>query len=334
MKRRNTRKIIEEDEDPSVEYSGVKFPGKEIVDIRSRYRMPFRTSTDQSKLRQEWLKNKKKKYTNVHTHPTELDRRQLRDHYNVNLDYLEELNLIPSTGDLMAFLRDDQSKCSVIAPRETKTGKIRGYFIIRKTKRTPRFRGSPVKPSLGHRIGSIFDPLFQKMGVEPEKDYSWLTKDKTKAKVEMRKRINEYGHQINEGSRANDLDIPQKAFDSLAKDFHLRYRFVPAEGYELNRHKTKFIKKKNLESQLSATAGILLILSVLFSSAKLTGFAIGNNLLSKIDFAPVLLFIFGMITIYFLLRLKNNAQHPDKPARSASTPKTSKQTNQPPKKSP
>ena len=45
----------------------------------------------------------------------------------------------PSAFDLLAFMKDDKRKAEVIAARGNSSGKVYGYFILRKTKRTPFF---------------------------------------------------------------------------------------------------------------------------------------------------------------------------------------------------
>ena len=87
----------------------------------------------------------------------------------------------------------------------------------------------------------------------------------------------------------------------LAKKLGLKHRYLPAEGYELNKNKTSFVKKElieetSLESKVAASIiSLLFLASIFFSSSSLTGNAIANLTNQTSSLIGGVLFIVGIV---------------------------------------
>jgi hypothetical protein len=112
---KNPKKIIESGKNLELEQAYVKFPGEKLINV-SLERRPKRVEYDLQKIK-DLYKKKNKKYMEIHTHPGG--------------------TINPSPHDVKRFLRDQHAKSMIIAPLQ-ENGKLRGYFILRKTKKTPK----------------------------------------------------------------------------------------------------------------------------------------------------------------------------------------------------
>ncbi|MEK6925297.1 MAG: hypothetical protein AABW71_03620 [Nanoarchaeota archaeon] len=304
IKKRRTKEIIEADERPRDEYGGVKFPGDELVDIADR-RSSGRVETNWDKLRKEWIKKGKIKYTGVHTHPTEKDKDSYEAQIGEDLEMHKKLSGIPSKGDLVFLLKDDQRKSEAIAVREPDTGKLRGYLVIRKTKDTPVYKGSPVKHTLRYLIHKwIENPILNFLYAtdNPPKNTGWQ-QENTLDKKQMKQRLNIYLSEIHEAYHSKDAKLARVALDRVTHDFHLKYRYVSADGYELGTEGTHFVKK-GLEKRIAGATAIIGFLGSLFSSYKFTGNIIGTNY-DSISLVSLILFIIGLVGLFFYFKVRN-----------------------------
>ncbi len=85
------------------------------------------------------------------------------------------------------------------------------------------------------------------------------------------------------------------SIEDLAQKYGLRYKYLPAEGYEVSKNRAWFIKK-GLEGKVEGTTAILgLLASIFFLSANLTGNAISNLSLKNSNMIGVMLFLFIVI---------------------------------------
>jgi len=134
-KKRSPREIIEGKERPHFESVYVKFPGKEMENVSMSESFAM-TVSDGEKIDNLIRKNNNRRYTDIHNHPS----------------YLPFLGgffggPIPSSGDFVMFLDDDKIKTMVVAQNNAYSGKLEGYGVYKKTKKT-----SGKKPNLLQRF--------------------------------------------------------------------------------------------------------------------------------------------------------------------------------------
>ena len=98
--------------------------------------------------------------------------------------------------------------------------------------------------------------------------------------------------------------------DYFSEKYNLKYRFVPAKGYELNKAGNAFkpVRKKDLESISKSTLSVLAVASFLlsfyFSFSQITGFSILNSNLSSSGLIGILFFVVGLVVTFFYLKKK------------------------------
>jgi len=147
-KKRQPKKIIETTKKPHLESGYVRYPGHEIKDISEDRKRD-------SVLRRDLKPQKNSTY--IHTHPIAqqeiplwwpkwakklYESKRSKIEYPNKGDYISEGMVFPSPQDIKIFLDNDNSKAEVIVTRGTKTGKTKGSFIMKKTKKTPRYEGT------------------------------------------------------------------------------------------------------------------------------------------------------------------------------------------------
>lgn len=131
VKKRSHKKIIEETQNSEVEHAYIKFPGRELQEIKS-HSTPDYVYTDSKDIEQKLKQSHSDEYTFLHTHPVP------ERFWFLPASNTEARKLIyPSVGDIYELMRDPKRREGVIATRGTKTGKVYGYLILRKTKETP-----------------------------------------------------------------------------------------------------------------------------------------------------------------------------------------------------
>ncbi len=133
-KRYTPKEIIESGKNPKLEDAYIKLPSQEIYNV-ARKRESYEVNINLEKINHALNKAKRDKYTAVHTHPVE-ERGLIKNLLGESNQNPKEC-LFPSVMDLLSFLKSPKEKASIIAARGTKTGKVYGYFIMRKTKQTP-----------------------------------------------------------------------------------------------------------------------------------------------------------------------------------------------------
>ncbi len=125
MKKRTPKEVIESKKRPYTESSFAKFSGKEIKDITAREGFAG-SSADMELVKKLIKENENEKLTHIHNHPN-------------FFPYLGGIfgSPIPSSADFLMFLGDDRIKTMVIAQNNAYSGKLEGYGVFKKTKRTP-----------------------------------------------------------------------------------------------------------------------------------------------------------------------------------------------------
>ena len=141
MKKKSPTKIIEEDKNKEYEIGFARSPGQEFIPAYSEALLsPISVKFKKS------LLPKSDKYTTIHTHPireqnlgvTTKKRETIpgfEDLYKTDVDTL--FSSFPSIRDIHCLLDRKNEKTCIVAQRDIGTGKIGGYFFLRKTKKTP-----------------------------------------------------------------------------------------------------------------------------------------------------------------------------------------------------
>ncbi len=132
-KRRSPKEIIENSKPFGEEHAYAKTFGNELIDVSDTPRS-FSVGTNYENVEAHLKELSAKKYTHVHTHP-------INDRWRLFVSPDEEVKamIYPSGADLLSFMRDNKRQVEVIAARGSSSGKVYGYLILRKTKRTPAF---------------------------------------------------------------------------------------------------------------------------------------------------------------------------------------------------
>jgi hypothetical protein len=152
-KKRRTVEVIESTPRPEIEHHFYKEKGKEIVENTD-----YKKSTHMLSSHYE-VPSEIKEYTDIHTHPAKVSVKSLFS-ANSFKDILTLLSIykenplkkyhetgspaILSGDDFKKFLRSDREREKIIAVREPDTGKVRGYCVVGKTKKTPEVRGTDI----------------------------------------------------------------------------------------------------------------------------------------------------------------------------------------------
>jgi proteasome lid subunit RPN8/RPN11 len=230
-KKKTPKEVIESIRHPHLESAYVKFPGQEMKGVSS-WREPT-SVVPHPELVEAWkgIFNQKK-YTEVHTHPG--------------------TSPIPMPNDLLHFLENNDAKTTVIASTDGKTGAVKAYTVVKKTKKTP--------------IDFDYDGM--RLGDHPTEEAYEIFNGRSNE-------LYDYSKELKKVQNTGDVEKVMKEF--LDKN-HLKYKIIPHKGYEVEKGTMK-VKEKSLEGKasLSLILGAMgLIASLFFVSLNLTGNVIGN----------------------------------------------------------
>ncbi|MEN9626299.1 MAG: hypothetical protein RL557_627 [archaeon] len=254
-KKRSPKDIIESVKDPHLESGYLKFKGEEMFQADSD--RTEQSVGDNLEALEKNAEKKKKGYSDIHTHPG----------YPV----------VPSNLDFGKFLSNDDMKNMWIAQTDKETGEVKGYLIMRKTKKTPSFRK-----------------------LRDKKRSSLLAYYEIKMSV--------LDAHLKNSDNENYPKNYYSALNTLEDTFKLKYRFVPAHGYQLSEDKTHFEKKEGGLEQLAhlfLPLGIVSILaSLFFLSSSFTGYTIIDFSPRSINSLGILSFILGIFFLYLSARRK------------------------------
>jgi len=253
--RKSPKNIIEGEKEKRVEQAYIKLPGKNLINVSLEGSNKIgAVSFDREKIKSFLRKYGKSKYSNLHTH------------------FKHDSYALPSSKDLKNFLSDDGVRTMFIAQVNKYTGKVNGYFCLRKTKKTKPYE-SPRK--------SIFD----------EK----LKEKKIKESAEI------YESQV----RNRELE---QALKKLEKDYHLNFRIVPAKDYGLDAKKLdsslRFVKRGKLEKIVTLMISLTFLVSMFFLSPNVTSNVVGDLTKNTSNLIGGILFIFCLIGVFVQRLLK------------------------------
>lgn len=120
-----TRMVIESTIIPRLEHSFIKYPGRQAVDVTDLQKSTSNCAIQDNKALFGAL-IRGKQHTFIHTHTCSDAGRPV-------------MYTMPSAEDLKAFIMINDVKTMVIASRHHQSGVVLGFFVARKTVRTPKF---------------------------------------------------------------------------------------------------------------------------------------------------------------------------------------------------
>lgn len=289
MVKRRAKDVFESAE-KTKEHAYVIFPGEEMVDVTLNGSNSDREAKfDFDKIRSLY-EARKRTYVKAHEHPMKSEE---------HTAYLT----VPSITDFNGFLLDDYERMMVVAQRNSDTGKIEGYFCVRKTKKTDKIGYTPIYKDTIDRSNPELRENVRKIGVATKKYEQYVKQNRIK-----------------------------EGIDALSQEFHLKYRFVPASGYKLDGRLTNFYDPKEREEKerkikeefnrglrkqkgldtflkfdpykkyLLLPGIIILIISLIFLSSNITGYSILNSNSKEDNFIGIFLFIISIGILVFSLK--------------------------------
>jgi hypothetical protein len=122
---------IEKEKNPKLEQAYLKLPGQGLITVGYN-RTTNQVLTDNSRALRIAKAFRRKDYTHIHTHPNG--------------------HLTPSSVDLKSFLSNNTEKTMIVADTDDKSGKLRSYFILRKTKNTPKYLGDEYSDKINDAV--------------------------------------------------------------------------------------------------------------------------------------------------------------------------------------
>ncbi len=133
--KKTTKEVLEKIKCPWLEHGYIKFPNREPRSVTvSSY--PNRVAMSRKKIDELLREENEEKYTEIHTHIDE----------NFSFFGLSSLyKAFPTSRDLISFMEEEQCWRMVIAQQDYKTGKVDGYFVLRKGKSSTEFSADKVK---------------------------------------------------------------------------------------------------------------------------------------------------------------------------------------------
>lgn len=283
-KRRSAKEVIEGTPQPDKEHIFIKYFGEEPIDITDYSKISrANTATDFAKRDRIYDERHRRRlraarHGTIHTHPTEPNfydnnfwqRMKLRSKGIGPRAYANQKNTIaiPSAGDLIGFFKDYEENMT-IAVRNSKTGEVLGYRVVKRTKSTPYIDLNTFSP------------------------FSLTRKERR----EFYHDINEYRKDCRTAIKRQDYQKVNESFESIAKKYHLKSRLIPTEDYEPNQERTTFVKKKGLEKVVGA-ALIIILLGIYLLYPNLTGNAISYSAptpTNMIFWALAIIVVIGLI---------------------------------------
>jgi hypothetical protein len=251
------------------ERSWIKFPRKPMVDVTSKSGRNY-VEANQTKIQQELDKHGRTKFSSIHNHPVP------------EYKYEEGIGSVPSYADLFYFLLDDQEKSLFIAQQNTETGKVEGYYVFRKTRKTPQFSRDMrnflkecQKDPSGYKIQDALinsDSRIKKLDEDIAK-YEYL-------------------------SLGSEKQESQRQLDELLSNYHIQAKYLPAKGYKYH----KGFRFSPLEASLKIITPILIGIFIFLGYTKITGNVIGNIGQSSGSGAVITLLIIGLVAGFFWLK--------------------------------
>lgn len=294
--KRSPTKFIEATSHPEREERFIKHPGKEIIDVTDYVRSNNYTS------RRNYIKYIKatsnNPYTDIHTHPNEASHLNFLDKILIYLNGVgkeiensKNISVLPSSADMRLFITKDDCKTAYISLRDCNTGKVLGYNVLKKNKKTPQWGTSRayIKKHFFKGIINLIDSNILGFG---------------KRARELREDNNRYEEIVLSTLKNEDYQKASEALKTFAEKYHLQHRMVPAQNYKVSETRTNFVNKGLEKKVVASIAMIFLATSISFSSSNLTAFTIASLTQKTSNIIGKILFVFGLIGALYYFRKK------------------------------
>ena len=252
----------------------IKYPGEEPTQINKELKRGS-ASLDREKINKIYQQHGNREYRLIHTHPySEEQHFSSSDFPNFKV-FSGDPTAAPN--DFYSFMLDNGAKSTAIAQYNTDNGKVEGYFILRKTKRTPLIVVSEDTSRF-----SIFERVKR-----------WI----------LEKRLQNYSKKIDKAKIEDDSSILIESMANVADRYHLQYRWVPVKGYKRRLNESRFDKDEELEGIVSSSMAVVGILTGLFFlSSNLAGNVIGSLNQTSSNWIGGVLFIIGLVGAFAYFR--------------------------------
>lgn len=270
-KRKSPKEIIESAENPQVEHLYMKFQGEEIKNISLKSKT-WTVSENKRKKNEILEEHSKRKFHFPGWHPKN-KYTEIHTHPYDEWGYYDSGLALPSKEDILRFLtQGSQVKTMVIAQTNRENGRVKGYFILRKNR----------------NYKAVYN-----------------------AESEMIRVIDKYENEVSRSWRDILEKNPKRELKKLCKKFNLKYKWVPAKGYELSDEKLggkwSFVEKgtfrrKNLEKIIGVTMAVLFTIGIIAISSNITGYAIFNFEKTSSNLIGLILLFVGFLIGLIILR--------------------------------
>lgn len=309
MQKKSVRAILEEDPTPKNEMPFIKVKG-------NRWKVPnLKRSTSSVKTTYEELDRltEGKPYSFLHSHPrlepdTEvndpdaLEDEDLVEIYKLfpsaksaelmdkTIKGLRDAPSFPSSQDIVHFLYSKNERFSIIAQRDPITGKVAGYYFLKKTKNTPSIPRCPEGPEVKGKDIEDWEskPQVKKVfNVIKSSQYDSVFQDP---------------HELTD----NDRNSNQNKVDDLMSKLNIKARYVPAKGYQYTPgfgFTKKESEKKKGSSKLEEAVMVAIVLAISVYLAFTNPITVGHSIVGlgtikneHIIFLCLLLFMLIYVT--------------------------------------
>jgi len=260
---------IESGSNPRLETAYIKIPGR-LIEV-SKGKSPHSVVYNLRKIQRVLQESGRTGYTSLHTHPTK------KDFYR---RYTPQSP--PSDADLDHFLSMPQERSMIIAERNTKTGKVLGYTLIRKTKETPR--GVFLEDLNEYVRHQFFEPpsLLQR------------TLRRLSGKVVSRDYDPDQDQFLTKRKGGWSSDAYKESLDTFCNKYHLQYKFIPVKDKNYSE------KEARLEKRVAVFLGSIVAgIALSIYSLTTTGNAISNLTGTSQGLLGLILFVVGIAGLVF-----------------------------------
>lgn len=299
---RSPRESIES-ENSHIETAFIKFPGQELIKVSLPISDGARQALYDQKKIDDLVRKYGKEYMDIHTH------------------VLSES--APSQQDISSFLDSKSAKTMVVASVDENSGKLQGYFILRKRRKDSK-EHLTYKNELKSQEGNLAKNAEWKKAYKSReeqinqrsKHWYWralaelgfvdfrITNDNSNfiypipksSREERKEGLKLYAKNMYAGRQENAVRL-------LSKRYNLQNKIIPAEGFELIEGRFRKKQKKGLEEKVAVMTTIAGLAAGLFIlSANITGNAIADLSVKSSSFLGTGLFIIGIVACFIWLR--------------------------------
>lgn len=208
-------------QNPKIEHDLYKVIGntkEPIRDVKLNNPNSWSTWPDYEKINNLYSNNGGKPYNSIHNHPV--------SSYDLSLG--NDSTGIPTSGDLVVFLRGDEVAISTIYQHNPDTNETEGIYVIRKTKETPKSGIEFCKIAKGCKSA---DEAESKLA-EIDKGRLYRTYELGEIRKVTDKFFNLMKNPQHTGIPESEWpEKRQKALNEIAEQMHLQIKYISSQGF-------------------------------------------------------------------------------------------------------